>query len=275
MASGIIGLAAVGHSSAASFVGIWGGSATIAGILACFWAGFPPDISKTRLWFREQRDLAYRYLGEFTATTGALQFTMFLVAALAGLTAVGSLRAGFLLFGPVLVLFQGSMLALVPEGVKVLAVAKEQLRRSAVVLGAVLVGLAIAWGAFVMVLPESFGRALLGDSWPGARALALPLTVMFAASGAETALRIGLRSLAAARQSLKATLIEAGLTVSGGTIGAFAAGAEGVAWGMAVVFWLEVGVWWWQFTQAVATYPSTATSRKPDLPQAGPAPGMP
>jgi O-antigen/teichoic acid export membrane protein len=248
-------LIAKGDASAASLVFAWGASATVAGLAAASIERLLPDARKTLLWLHEEGDLGFRYVAEFVAVNGALQITMFIVVAFAGLAAVGSLRAGFLLFGPVLVIFQGSALVLVGEGVRILARAADALRRSVILLAGILAGFTVIWGTIIVLLPTRYGQAVLGRSWAGARALAFPLTVMFAASGAETAIVIGLRSLAAARQSLTARLIEAALTVLGGAIGALAAGAEGAAWGLAVVYWAEVGVWWWQFLKALDNRP--------------------
>ena len=183
---------------------------------------------------------------------------------LASLAAVGSLRAGFILFGPVLVIFASTLLVLVPEGLRILQHGKGALLRFAVLLAAGLVLISVLWGGVIGLLPDRVGEALLGSSWFGARELVTPFTVMFAASGAETAFIVGLRSLAAARQSLLARLIEAGLTIVGGAIGATAAGAKGAAWGLAIAYCLEVAVWWWQFSKALSGYRPRLDEEEPN-----------
>ena len=67
----------------------------------------------------------------------------------------------------------------------------------------------------------------------------------------KTAATVGLRALAAARLSLTARLIEAALTIVGGTVGAVLGGAAGAAWWLAGMFWVEAAIWWWFFTRAL------------------------
>jgi O-antigen/teichoic acid export membrane protein len=257
------------NASVGKLVLAWGGAATVAAVIASISERIPPGVGSTASWLRREGDLAYRYVAEFIAGNGSFQLTLFIVVVLAGLEAVGSLRAGFILFGPVLVIFASALLILVPEGVRILQRGKSLLRRSTLVVAAGLALISVLWGAAIALLPEDLGEALLGSSWSGARALVLPLTVMFAASGAETAFIVGLRSLAAARQSLLARLIEAALTVIGGTIGAALAGTKGAAWGLAVAYCVEVAVWWWQFSGALSGYrshPNQQDQRGPTLP---------
>ena len=61
------------------------------------------------------------------------QLRFYGVGLVAGLAAVGTLRAGQLLFGPVQMVFLGSGLIAVPEGARALAVSLERLRRASLV----------------------------------------------------------------------------------------------------------------------------------------------
>jgi O-antigen/teichoic acid export membrane protein len=244
-------LIGTGNGSVGNLVLAWGGAATVAAASASLRERIRPDLRRTASWLRQEGDLAFRYAAEFVAGNGALQVTLILIAALAGLMAVGSLRAGFILFGPVLVILASGLLVLVPEGIRILHRGRGALRRAIRLLAAGLALISALWGGVIAVLPDGVGEGLLGRTWPGARELLLPLTVMFAASAAETAFIIGLRSLAAARQSLLARLIEVALTIIGGTVGAALAGAQGAAWGLAAAYWLEVAVWRWQFLAAL------------------------
>jgi O-antigen/teichoic acid export membrane protein len=260
MAATFAGLISMGRASVESLVFAWGASATVASLIALCIDRILPDPRKAILWLAEQRDLAFRYVAEFVAANGALQCNMFLVAAVAGLASVGSLRAGLIMFGPVIVIFQGLLLAFVPEGVRILGQSKAALRHALGLVAIALVACALVWGAAFEVLPARLGRSILGPSWGGAHALALPLTIMVATTGAQLAAVIGLRAMAAARQSLTARLIEAGLTLTGGLTGAIAGGAVGAAWGMAAAYLFEVGVWWWQFLKTLHAYTGAGVS---------------
>ena len=61
----------------------------------------------------------------------------------------------------------------------------------------------------------------------------------------------GLRSLAAAKRSLRARCIDGVLTLFFGVAGAYLAGAKGVAWGYAVTGCLRSLNAWWQFSRAL------------------------
>jgi hypothetical protein len=239
------------RGSAAKLLFLWGLSGSAAGVLAAAGDRVWPRPQKALRWLSEQRDLSLRYLGEFAAANGSLQVTMYLVALLAGISAAGSLRAGFLLLGPVMVVFQGIRLVVVPEGVRLLHRSSAELRRMVRFLAGALAMPALAWGGAILLIPSRLGRAALGSSWPGARALVLPLTLMLALSGAQLAAVIALRSLAAARSSLKARVIEGCLTLSCGTAGAALGSALATAWALVGAYALEVVVWWWQFGVAL------------------------
>jgi O-antigen/teichoic acid export membrane protein len=251
-----------GTDTAGDLIAVWGAAATIAGVGASIVERVGPSMRHALSWLRSQGDLSYRYVGEFVAVTGALQITMFSVVAAAGLTAVGALRGGFLLFGPVLVIFQGSMLVFIPESVRILNRSTTAFRRAINLLDLGLIATTATWGLLLEFLPDQVGDALLGSSWEGASVLVIPLTIMFAGSGVKTAATVGLRALGAAQTSLRARLIEAVLTVVGGTLGAILGGASGAAWWLAGTFWVEAAIWWWSFHTAlerhVAPEPSPA-----------------
>ena len=82
-------------------------------------------------------------------------------------------------------------------------------------------------------MPAELGRALLGSSWGGARA-------------------IGMRSLAAATRSFRVRLVQSVTTVVGGAARAGIGGASGAIWELAAVYlFLELLLWSWQFTEAL------------------------
>jgi O-antigen/teichoic acid export membrane protein len=248
-------LLGTGKDSAPALVFGWGISATIAGLAAISRTRLLPRASESITWLRQQGDLAFRYVAEFAVVNGALQVALLLIVVYAGLPALGAFRAGLILFGPILVVSGGALLVAVPEGVRILRVSKGTMRRFIFALAAILSTIALLWGVVLSSLPDGVGQALLGDSWKGASALLVPLTVFYTAAGAETGLVVGLRSLGAARRSLKVRIIQAVLTLIGGAIGASRAGAFGVAWALAVVYVFDTSIWWVQFDRALGAHP--------------------
>jgi hypothetical protein len=249
--------------SAPGYVAAWGGSALLAAIVAVVVSRTLPAIREAPRWFSSQRELSFRYSVEYVAVYGAAQLTFFSIAWVAGVEATGSVRAGFILFGPAILILQTSRLLLVPEGVRLLERSKRALLRGVVVLSIALPAAVLAWAAVLLAIPDRWGAALLGASWEGGRALVVPLAVVEAASAVELAALIGLRSLAAARYSMRARLAESVLTVTGGTVGAVSGGAIGATWGMAVANLVEDVVWWRQFLRAFRAHPGGAVAIPP------------
>ena len=252
-AAAVPALAALSYAThaVALFVLVWGAAGILAALLASVQARFAPAPIEAPSWIRRQADLGFPYLGEFAAL-GAGEAALFGVAGVAGLAAAGALRAGQILVGPLRVLFLGVRLAAVPEGIRLLRDPRSSPRAAAVRLSAILAGAALAWGAVLTMLPHSLGGSLVGRSWGEARHLMVPLSIAMAGTGAVTGAVVGLRALAAARRSFRSRIVVTPFMVLGTLAGAAVAGASGTAWGIAIVTWLSVGLWWHQFLGALA-----------------------
>jgi O-antigen/teichoic acid export membrane protein len=189
-------------------------------------------------------DLIPRFVGEFGITTLLAQVVIFAIGAIAGIAEVGALRAGQLLLGPLNVIFLGVSLVGLPEGVRALRVSTANLRRKCVIWSAGLAACAICVGIFGLLLPDRLGTALLGESWPAAQQVVLPLSIGLAGSGVILGAAIGLRALAAARLSLRARLSVAPLILTGALAGAAFWGAQGAAVGFAIAYPMGSIIWW-------------------------------
>lgn len=171
------------------------------------------------------------------------QAVLYALGAVIGLGSAGALRAGQLLLGPVNILLQGVPLVAIPEAVGAAARGARQLTRVVAAVAVALGGLVAAFGIVVLVLPEEVGRAILGVNWVAAQPVLAPVMLGNVALALTTAMLIGLRGLAAAGRSLRATVIGAVLTLVFGVGGALAGGAVGAAWGLAVAAAAGLVVW--------------------------------
>jgi O-antigen/teichoic acid export membrane protein len=230
---------------------VWGGAGTIAALVGILQARIVPAPRQAARWIQEEAALIPRFLGEFGAIGGAGQVTVYATGAVAGLAALGALRAAQLIFGPVQVLFQGLNAIAVPELVRALQSSTARLLWTSKLISLTLVAAALAWGAVILALPVSAGAALLGANWLPARPLAVAIMVWWSASGAITGAATGLRALAAVKQSLAARVAGSTLTAAGAITGALVAGARGVAWGLALAGWAGAAIWWWQYARTV------------------------
>lgn len=241
----ILGIVALtGGVSITSAILAWGAGAYVCSAVGTIQAGTVPSVVLVRWWWRSHRDLLLRFVAEGVIGRGSGQLTYFLIAAVTSLAAFGALRAGSLLLGPFNILFVSVSIVAIPEGARLHGASPARLWSLCLSVAAVMVGIAAVAGAVLLVLPDSAGRAILGDSWPAAREVVLPLTVALATSATQRAAVIGLRAMALARDSLKARAITAPLRLMSGTAGAVLGGAVGAAWGLAlgeaagaVIYW--------------------------------------
>ena len=246
--------------SAGWLVLAWGAAGTVAGLVGAIQASTLPAPGRSLEWLRQQRDLIPRYFGEFSVTTVVGQVTTFALGAIAGLTEVGALRAGQILLGPLNVLFLGVNIVAVPEGVRALLDSSRRLLDACRRLSAFLATCALVVGALVWSVPDSIGTMLLRDNWAGARLVVVPLALGMALFGLLLGAGVGLRSLAAARLSLRAKLLTAPLTLVGGVTGATVAGAVGAAWGTTLAVAIGVVIWWHYFHRGLRQHDQTASS---------------
>ncbi|HEX6207136.1 MAG TPA: hypothetical protein VF058_02145 [Actinomycetota bacterium] len=254
LAAGVALLAVADSWSVGSLVLAWGGAGTLAGVIGILQAGVVPTPNRSLDWLRDQRDLAPRFLGEFTVTTLVSQITVFGLGILAGLADVGALRAGTLLLGPLNVLFLGVGIVAVPEGVRALVSAKEKLLRVCRRLSITLASFALAFGTAMWLLPDRIGVALIRENWHAGHSVIIPLTLVVAFSGILLGAGIGLRSLAAAKLSFRARLLVAPISLVAGLGGAVLAGAVGAAWGMAFAFVVGAIIWWRYFLKGLRAH---------------------
>jgi O-antigen/teichoic acid export membrane protein len=244
----------------------WGLAAAVAAAAGCVQSRVLPRPGAARDWLVEHRDLGTRYLVENVSSSGAAQVRMYGLGAIAGLGAVGAVRGGELLLGPFLAVLMGLSTVAVPEAARVLQRAPGRLPAFCLALAVGQAAAALAWGlALLFALPDAVGAALLGEVWPAAAALVLPLTLTVMSTSFATSAAAGLRALGAARRSLRAQLTASALYATLGIAGAFAGGAAGSAWGIAAAALVGAAVWWRQLHGAqrrpgptpAAPHPST------------------
>lgn len=230
----------------------FGGTAAVAAVVGWAQCHVRPHPELMRWWLVTQRSLGGRYLVENVSISGARQLRMSALGALAGLAAVGEVRAAEMLMGPFMVVLMGISQVAVPEAVQVVRHSAARLKRFCLALGGVQAAAAVAWGAAMLVLvPRGLGELLLGDLWPAAFAILVPVLLNMTIGCFENGAMSGVRALGASRHSLSAQLTNAALYLVGGTVGAALDGARGSCWGVAAATAIATVVWWRKLARAV------------------------
>ena len=104
--------------------------------------------------------------------------------------------------------------------------------------------MALGITAVALVMPDSLGEALLGDSWDAARGLILPAGISAAMFGATSGAVIGLRAARAAHETLVIGLQMTAFQAVIPTLGAVLDDERGFLWSMVLVWVIGSLVWW-------------------------------
>lgn len=221
---------------------IWLGSGVLALLVAMVQFRVIPRLGAGMAQLR-QRHL----VGEsvtYSILLGSLSFffVLLLASRLIDTAAAGSLRGASTALGPISVLWSYAAIGLIPVLVRR---ARSQDVRFCALTALGMAGLALAWGAVLLVLPSSIGSFFFGDSWAGIRSI-LPWTIAEYVVGcvAVAALQ-GLKVRGCARQIVRSK-VPSVVVMVGGT--AIVASVWGTVWAVAAVLALSslvlaVGVW--------------------------------
>jgi len=252
-------LAILAGSSLFAITVTWGLAASAAALVGIAQAGVVPRPDHMARWWSENRDLGARFLAEAGLRTGLGQVAMIAIGMIAGLEAIGSIRAAQLVMSPVQVLFFGVSQVAVPEAVRALARSLGLLLRIAVAASVGLALATLAWGSLALLLPDELGRLFMGDAWNATRSF-LPAWI---ASLVGAVLIVGpamsIRAFANARLSLKVTAVTAAIGLVVPTVAAFAGGLA-AAWGLAVASAAGAAIWWIALPSGIRTWQRTGTT---------------
>jgi len=244
-----------GDGSAAKCLLAFGVTATLAGLLGMLQARVVPRTAATPSWLRTHRDLSVRYLIENVSSSGSAQLRSVILGAVAGLAAVGYVRASEILMGPFLVVLMGISQVAVPEASRVFHRDYRHLTRFCLALGSVQATAVVVWGVVLMtVFPLGPGPFVLKELWMPTQSLLPAITLTVAAASFITAATAGLRAMAVARRTLPVQLTASAAYLIGGSVGAVLGGALGASWGVAIAQIFSALLWWHQLRSALSAH---------------------
>jgi len=232
------------------FVVAWGATAGLGALAGTVLGRSSLGRPRPLTWITTNRDMGTRFLGEFATGQAVGQVVLVAVGAIAGLAALGAVRAAQVIYGPLNTVHQGIYLALVPEGAR--ADGGSHLRRLMVKASIALSGVAAVWMLVVLLVPDSWGTALFEDTWNEAGDIMLPMGLAMIAGSAATGGFAGVRALGAARESLRARLRTVGPQLVLPLAGAAAGAGVGYAVGFGLGHMVSAMIWWSAFGTALA-----------------------
>jgi len=248
-------MAYLGEGSVPGCLLAFGLTASLAAVVGSVQAGLLPRPAAAFGWFRDHRELCWRYLTENVSFGGATWLRSFCVGAIAGLAVLGYVRGAEMLMGPFIVVLMGMSQVAVPEASRVFQRSPERLTRFCLALGGAQAAAALAWGLLlIVVLPLGPGPLLLDQVWGPTSQLLLGVTLNVVAACFAASATACLRATGVARRSLRAQLTASAAYCVGGIGGVIVAGASGTVWGVAAANAFSALVWWHQLRGALADH---------------------
>lgn len=159
----------------------------------------------------------------------SLQGSLYVVGATSGVVAVAALRVAQTVFAPPSIVAQAFQSVLVPELVSIGARSRRRLIQALSMIAGALAVIGAVWGALALLLPESAGVTLFGETWDKARPLLVYLAVFQVIFGVTFALTIGLRVSNSAARLVRPRVISVVTYLVAIFVGSYVSGAIGAA----------------------------------------------
>jgi O-antigen/teichoic acid export membrane protein len=257
----VLGLATLYTFSAVTVVRltlVWGITGSV-GTLLVLWSYRGHEIDVSLTWVRQTWSFSWRYLVSFGTSAGITHTITLALGAIAGAAAVGSFRGAQFIVSPINVLFLGAINVLVSEGARSTTGVAEMTRRMAKVSFGMAASAAVVTAGTLM-LSDTAGQLLLGESWDSAKNLLLPAglgTVMLGIGGGA---KIGLIGARAVRECLALDLRLAPILLVISLAGTLSYSASGLLWALVASNAVAAVMWWRRFLNVLAIRERAATA---------------
>jgi hypothetical protein len=175
---------------------------------------------------------------------------LMVIAAISGLSVVGALRGAQVLTNPVQILALSSIAFVTPELARRPWIVGRRLVLVGLGVSAAASVVAAAWGTLLLMVPDSLGRQLMGDTWTGAHAILIPTVVGMVAANLALGAVCGHYATKLPRVLFPLQLTMAPAFLVAGVVGVLAGGAFGAATGIALAHAANSLVAWVRFIVA-------------------------
>jgi O-antigen/teichoic acid export membrane protein len=158
-------------------------------------------------WVNSERAVGTRFASQFMLVTSWSYVIFYLLVFVISIEAIGLFKLSQLALGPIAVMAAGIQAPLIALAAKRFQVNTRKAVRFLLLAGVAIAVVTLLWTAVVYFAPLHTMTALLGTSWPQARALVPFNGLAFALAGFSGAAFAGLRALRAAKENLRVALI--------------------------------------------------------------------
>lgn len=225
---------ALGVDSIAWAIVFWGLGALAAALVGLWLLRAEPRLPGAVRWTWRQRGLTGYLIAEYVLGQGLAQLGILGVAVTGDEAGVGALRAAQVLLGPLGILGTAAFLFTVPEIARRPDMTARGRARMCLAVSGVMGLAATVYSAIVLLLPDTVGVALLGDTWAGAQSVLMPMCLLSIAAALATGPAAVLYGMGRAKATFSINAAKAPLLVLLMGIGVPLAGGLGAAWAIAV-----------------------------------------
>ncbi|MEO6473377.1 MAG: hypothetical protein ABIR57_15295, partial [Aeromicrobium sp.] len=222
----------------------WGVAGTMAAILGLSQAH--TSLGRPRLirpWLAKHRKLWPYFLLDNLIFRMTNLILVVVISMSTSLVQVAGFRAAMTVYAPLTIIGRGIVGVAVPE----LSRRRDNpmaIRRAALLIAWFLAPTALIWAGFTLLIPESVGKAFLGDSWTIAEPLIFLAGITTAVGLFTVGTAVGLRALGAGRDGLTARMVVSVLGLVCAAVGGLIDGAYGVFLVLALSAPFQIATWW-------------------------------
>ena len=252
-----------GQTSMWALIGAWGMGAGVSALVGLMLLQVVPQVGRALRWIRGQAQLAGYLFAEYVLGLGAAQVSLLIVAVMIGEAGVGSLRAAQVLLGPLGILGTAAFQFSVPEVARSEDRSPGRMRRFAASISGGLLVLHLAYVTVLLLMPQSLGVQLFGDSWAGANVVLLAMAVASCFSCLANGPAGVLYGLGWARSTFRVNLFKGPLLLLAVPLATSMWQANGAAWALAAVeatilpFWVVTLIRATRIGRLTTTLPSS------------------
>jgi O-antigen/teichoic acid export membrane protein len=232
-----------GWASAGSLTFAWGVSSAVCVVVGAVQLRAVPSLRATRGWVREHGDLLGYLLPETLITSGGDKAAYLAVGSIVNVAAVGAVNYARQLLSPLLIITQAAASFAMPEISRRVHLAPRVRWLIGVGMAAAMGLTALIYLGAVLLVPDSLGTWLFGQTWSGARSVLLPMGLFSVSANICFGPFMVIAAMGHAKRTFRITLLQTALMLTLMPLGAVLNGTEGAAWGLFIGKAIEIPFW--------------------------------